>query len=301
VFQRASIGLAAAVLCLPEAAQARAPVVLAPVKPWNLHYAENSCQLFRTFGDPAKPTTLVLEQIAPDTPMTMMVYGGVLSARVGSGKAQASFLPFADHRFEEGEVTQVAESGQTALMWTAVDLLAGWPKEPGSDAPDRKRDVAKGVSRRTHEQSTGARITGIEVKEPRGRTTVLQTGPLAKAHAMMRQCGREQMKAWGLDPETQDKIVLSAWAKRNLVSFFDWTDYPTDAVRSGQQSIISARLIVGADGKVTNCTPLTAFIGEGFKEVVCRNLSKATFEPAELADGTRVPTFVTTRIAFRMP
>ena len=301
MFQRASIGLAAVSLGMSAAADAREPVVLAPLKPWNLHYAENSCQLFRTFGDPAKPTTLVLEQIAPDSPMTMMVYGGVLSARVGSGMAQAAFLPFVDNRFEFGDVTEVAESRQTALLWTSVNLLPGWPKKPDSDAPDRKRDVAKGNEKRSLEQATAAAVTGIEVKEPRGRTTVLRTGSLARVHAMMRECGREQMKAWGLDPATEDKIVLGAQARRNLASFLDWTDYPTDAMRSGQQSIISARLIVGADGKVTNCTPLTPFVGDGFKEVVCRNLSKALFEPAELADGTKVPTFVTARVKFLMP
>ena len=131
--------------------------------------------------------------------------------------------------------------------------------------------------------------------------TVLQTGSLAKASELMRDCNREQMAGWGLNPSVQDKIVLNATSKRSPASLFSDNDYPALALQAGQMSVVAARLIVGADGKVSRCTSLTPFVGDGFKEVVCDRLSKATFEPAELADGTKVPTYVTIRVRFRMP
>jgi hypothetical protein len=299
--KRALVGLAAFALFLPSLAQASKTVVLAPLKPWNLHYAENSCQLIRSFGDPARPTVMVLERIAPDMGMSLLVYGGSLTARVGGGKAKASFVPFTDRSFDDGEITETTTDRRTAILWPYVDLLPRPQDDQSTRKPeDRSRDLAEIAAYRELEQSSAARITGLQVREPGGRITLLQTGSLAKVHAMMRDCAKEQMVSWGLDPATEDRIVLEARSKRKLATYFDVSDYPDEAASNGQQSIISARLIVGADGKVISCTPLTRFVGEGFKEVVCRKLSKATFDPAELADGTKVPTFVTARIKFEM-
>ena len=69
----------------------------------------------------------------------------------------------------------------------------------------------------------------------------------------------------------------------------------------GTQAIISARLLVGADGKVTKCTSLTPYKAPEFGAVVCRNLSRATFVAAELGDGTKVPSYVVTQVRFQMP
>jgi hypothetical protein len=118
---------------------------------------------------------------------------------------------------------------------------------------------------------------------------------------LMRGCNHEQMADWGLDPSVQDKIVLRAVNKRDLVTLFSERDYPYLPLQAGQMSVVAARLIVGADGKVSRCTSLTPFTGEGFKEVVCKRLSMAVFEPAQLADGTKVPTYQTVRVRFRMP
>lgn len=304
VFKSVFFGISGLAFLLPGlASAAREPTVLAPLKPWNLHYADNSCQLTRAFGHPAKPTVVALERISPDSAMSLMVFGGGLTARPGSGLGKASFAPFNDHQFENGVIAETVGTRQTAILWTSVDFLPGFPELPQvrkpSDIPPR--DLARLAAMRTLEEATSAKVTGLQIVEPRGRTTILQTGSLGKANAMMRECAREQMTGWGLDPDVQDKIVRSAISKRSLADFFSSSDYPSKAIWAGEESIISARLIVDADGKVTNCTSLTVFAAEGFGDIVCRNLSKAVFEPAQLADGTRVPTFVTARIRFKMP
>jgi hypothetical protein len=286
-------------MCLPAPASAREPTVLAPVKPWNLHYADNSCQLFRQFGNATNPTTFVLERMAPDSPFTMMVFGGALSAKPDGRKAAAVFLPESGPSFDEGEVTETTKGRQTAIHWSRVGLV----EEPLEDAaiPDRRRDFAKEAALQQREMEVAAKVTSLQVKEPNKRVTVLKTGSLAKVTQMLRACNREQMAQWGLDPAVQDKIVLNAMSKRSLASLFTYNDYPALALQAGQMSIVTARLIVGADGTVSRCTSLTPFVGEGFKETVCARLSKATFEPAEMADGTKVPTFVTARIRFVLP
>nr|WP_314441850.1 hypothetical protein [uncultured Sphingomonas sp.] len=293
--------LAAASLALPTSAGAREPITLAPVKPWNLHYSDNSCQLFRQFGDPAKPTTLVLESMAPDSGMTMMVFGGRLTSKPNQGTAKAAFTPVPGRIFDDGKITETTEGRQTALYWSSVGLLPDTPRDEPEDDDDRTRDMARTLANRALERSAAVAVTGVQIVEPRQRVTLLQTGSLAKVMEMLRQCNREQMAGWGLDPAIQDKIVLKARSTRNLAALFSDRDYPSLAIRNGEMSVVSARLIVGADGKVSRCTSLTPFTGEGFKEVVCARLSKAVFEPAELADGTKVPTYVLSRIFFKFP
>jgi hypothetical protein len=301
--RRTTLMLATVSLALPTTASARTPTTLAPLQPWNLHYAENSCQLIRTFGDPARPTTLVLERIAPDASMSLMVFGGGLSAKMGTGKGEAAFLPFDDHSFDHGDIAETVDARSTAILWSRIDLLPGWEKDATSRKPrkDESRDPARRVAMLAHEDATAARITGLRIKEPLGRSTVLKTGALSRANAMMRECAREQMVSWGLDPAVQDRIVRPARSERDLARYFSSADYPRRALVQGQQSVISARLIVDAEGKATRCTSLTKFSAEGFAEVACRNLSSATFRPAELADGSKVPSYTIANVRFQMP
>lgn len=293
------LSLAAALLSAPAPALATAPTMLAPLKPWNLHYAENRCQLIRTFGDSAKPTTMVLERIGPSPLKSLLVFGGELRARVGSGKARAAFLPFPKHVFETDKVAETTDTKQPAIMWTNVNLLPGWEAPPPPRSGERPRnEPAQVEALRSLENRAAAEVAGLQIIEPFGRRVILQTGSLKRAMDMMRECGREQLAAWGLDPAVGDKIVLPAFGVQPMTKLFSSSDYPALALRSGSEAIVSARLNIGT---VTRCTSLTPFREPAFAEVVCRNLSKAKFLPAELADGTRVPDYVVTNVVFRLP
>ena len=60
--------------------------------------------------------------------------------------------------------------------------------------------------------------------------------------------------------------------------------------------------MVDATGKITNCTSLSHFDAPQFNKVVCDIFKKrAQFEPAELADGTKVASYYTVNIRFKMP
>jgi protein TonB len=64
---------------------------------------------------------------------------------------------------------------------------------------------------------------------------------------------------------------------------------------------VSVRLLVDASGKVTNCTSLSHFDAPEFNKVVCEKFkARARFEPAELADGTKVPSYYVNRVIFKM-
>ncbi|WP_300973568.1 energy transducer TonB [Sphingomonas sp. LHG3406-1] len=296
------LGSVVALIAVPALAAPRAPTVLAPASKWNLHYADQSCQLKRTFGDPANPTSLVFERIDPGSGMSMMVYGDPLRARSGLRNGKAAFLPFVDHPFEEGSVAETVANKKIAILWTSVDFLAGAEKPPETKPGEPViRDPSQVAALRATETANAARVTGVQVTEPGGRKIVLATGPLEKVMEAMRNCAREQLAAWGVDPDVEERIVRSATPIRPLASLFSWSDYPVSALPRGEESIVKARLNIGADGLVTRCTSLTAFRGAGFAEVTCKNLQQARFQPAQLADGTRVPSYTVANVRFQMP
>ena len=78
-------------------------------------------------------------------------------------------------------------------------------------------------------------------------------------------------------------------------------DYPETMLKRWKESEVSVRLLVDATGKVTKCTGLSHFDAPDFNTVTCAAITKrAQFAPAELADGTKVPSYVSQRVVFRI-
>ncbi len=294
---------AAALLCAPFLISAKEPVQLASSAPWNLHYGGTSCQLIRTFGNAEKSTTLVLERIAPRSNLSMLVYGGGLKSRTGDRDASAVFIPLSDNVLNGGHVAEtVTKQKQTAILWSRVYFRRS-PKSPEVSKAGKQegRDLAKEAGDRAEESASAAMITGLEIRESGRHKVVLQTGPLARPIAMMRDCANEQLQQWGVDPAVEDKIIHLPVATKSLTNLFSSSDYPMEASRAGEQSMIQARLNIGADGVVTKCTGLTRFKAPAFDKVVCDKLKGVRYKPAELADGTRVPSYDLVSIRFVMP
>lgn len=249
----------------------------------------------------------MLERIAPGEAMTMLVFGGELKARPGSGKALASFLPLSDLSFETEDVgTTTTKTRGSAIFWSWVSFVKG-QREAREAAKERRkkgeqqvRDLQKEASNRAEEAANARQISSLQIREPGGRLVTLETGSLGRANAMMQDCARDQLIAWGIDPAVEDKIVRPA-RNDNLARLFSYADYPRSAMRDGAQSVIQARLNIGADGRVTKCTSLTIFSAPDFPEVVCKKLQTARYEPAELADGTKVPSYAIATIKFVLP
>jgi hypothetical protein len=279
----------------------KAPTVLSPTSKWNLHYADNSCQLMRTFGDPARPVQLLLERTDPQSSLSLLVFGGPLRSSMDAGEAKAFFSPFDSHVHGSGTIAQTVDAKETALFWNRINFHPGY--KPDKDAWKKgrtSRDLSLDASLKALETQTAARVTSLVLIEPGGRRTQLQTGPIDRALAMMRECAREQLINWGVDPAVEDSIVLPAWSKAPMHQLFRAKDYPPTAWEKGEQSTITARLNVGANGSVTRCTSLTRFRNEEFGKVVCASLNKARFLPAEVADGTKVPSYYIATVRFVM-
>ena len=52
---------------------------------------------------------------------------------------------------------------------------------------------------------------------------------------------------------------------------------------------------------MTSCTSLSHFKEPEFNKIVCdKFMARARFEPAELADGTKVPSYYVNKVVFRI-
>ena len=300
--------IATCVAVAPLLVAAAQPVRLQPSSPWIVNYADESCRLVRTFGDGKDKTVLEFESEAPGQ-MDLLVVGSPLERDDGSDKVPGIFLPVGGKPLE-GEGAKSTASGAPAILWSRIPLLpdvlvdslekqakeTGRLSRSGLRPPATDPSQAKTIQAARHEFASKATELEIGSRRP----VILETGPLGDAIKVFDQCGRDSLRDWGVDPDIEDKIVRPVWAK-DPSRWFSADDYPPQMMRAGEQSEVKVRLLVDAAGRPTKCTSLTHFTVVEFNQVVCdKFMRRARFEPAELADETKVPSYYVNRVAFRI-
>lgn len=305
--------LLACLATAPMLVAAAEPVRLQPASKWVLDYGENSCRLLRTFGDPATPTLLLFERLSPSSALSMVVIGKALDTPPGKDLATARFLGVEGLAFKEGQTATSASGKDPAVLWSSVGftpMLEGDKLTPEmklqmealtrGKRPERL-DLAKRASFRAEALGNAAKVNQVEIVARRKKPLVLETGSLGKAITMLDECSRHQLKGWGIDPDVEDKIVRPAWAPKPY-TWFSSDDYPIDSIRKGERSVVEARLLIDAEGKVNACTALSHVDAPAFQKVVCDTLKRrGKYQPAELADGTKVPSYTTYKVRFELP
>jgi len=281
------------------------PVRLQPSTAWVLDYAADSCQLSRVFGKDADKTALQFESTAPGE-LSMFAIGRPL--QTGSEDIPAKFLPVQDKAFEGA--AHLTTKDDPAVLWSRVPFLPAalierskereaWRKaHPGVRPPPidlKERDEALAARRAF---ASGA--LELEIDARRNRPVILETGSLGEAIKQLDKCSRDSLRDWGVDPDVEDKIVRPVWSP-DVFRWFSSRDYPTAMLVQSKISEVKVRLLVDAAGKVTQCTSLSNFDAPTFNRVVCDTFMKrAKFHPAELADGTKVPSYYINRVLFKI-
>lgn len=296
--------LVACVGAAPLLVAAAEPVRIQPSGPWILEYAENSCRLMRTFGVDDTKMVMVLESPAPDE-MSMLIIGKPLQTNADA--VVARFLPVGGKGFA-GLTAKSATSRDPAVLWSSVpwlpeDVIERLEKEVSKRRPDVRPqpvDLAEKSALLSQRRELAAKAVALEIKVRRNRLVTLETGSMGEPVKQFDQCIRDSLKDWGVDPELEDKIVQPVWAT-NHSKWFDSQDYPSEMVRRGEESVVNVRLLVDASGKATKCTSFSHFKDPEFNQITCNNIMKsAQFTPAELADGTKVPSYYTQRVKFQL-
>lgn len=290
----------------PMLIAAAEPVRLQPSSAWVLDYGEDSCRLIRTFGEGKEKTTLVLESDAPNQ-MDMLATGKSLGNY--NADITAKFLPAGGNTFE-GRSALSTSNGDPAILWSNVYLVPNPTIEKrvreyvGHDLKPALRpppiSLAEQARYKAQRQQFAEKTTELEIQTRWKHSVVLETGSMGNAISVFDKCSRDSLKDWGVDPNLEDKIVRPVWAS-DPSKWFTSDDYPKVMLTSGEGSEVRIRLLVDASGRVTKCTSLSHFKAPEFNKITCDAIMKrATLAPAELADGTRVPSYFTQRVVFRI-
>jgi hypothetical protein len=292
---------------VPSLANAGTPVHFAPSTPWVLDYAENSCRLIRRFGEGKDQVIFALESEAPGA-VDMLISGRALQAY--SDEVPAKFLPL-QKKPTLGEPAESVPRREPLVLWSSSvillpdDVIAALEKK----ASDRKRrpgtrppaeSLAEQEQLKAQRQAFAASTTAIEIDARRDRPVILDTGSLGDPIKAFDQCSRDSLRDWGVDPDLEDKIARGVWAP-DPAAWFSSDDYPKAMVMQGEESVVKVRVLVDATGRVTKCTAVSHFKEPSFNKITCDKFSaRARFEPAELSDGTKVPSYFVTKVHFRI-
>jgi hypothetical protein len=283
---------------------AGAPARLQPSSQWIVDYADNSCRMVRSFGEGDSKVIMLLESASPgDVDL-------VLTGKPLKSEREEIVLKFLPHQEPTSKGRPVTAKGQPGILFSNLELLP--PDEAAKMAAARAERIAKPnvrppatdladrLERRSKEAEFAETATEMELGTRPGRPVILETGELGKPMKAFDQCSRDSLRDWGVDPDLEDKIVRPVWLANNG-RWISGDDYPAKMLDEGQQSEVKVRLLVDAAGRVTKCTSLSHFRLPEFNKLVCDKItSNAKFAPAELADGTKVPSYYTVHIVFRI-
>lgn len=299
--------LIAAVAVLPSLASAAAPVHIAPSSPWVVDYAENSCRLIRHFGEGSDATILAFESEAPGM-LDMMI----VSKRVATSdeEAPARFLPLQSKPMTGKAAYTTDAKAVPVLLFSGVRLSSNERIAELEKKQEERRahagvrppaaSLAERAADKADTQAFEAATTAIEIDPRRNHAVILETGSLGEPFKKLDECLRDSLRSWGVDPDVEEKIVRHVWAP-SVAAWFSPDDYPRDMLMDRKESVVKVRVLVDATGRVTKCTSLSHFKEPEFNKITCDNFTaRAHFEPAELADGTKVPSYYVNRVVFRM-
>lgn len=258
---------------------------LDPVGPWNVDFADEKCRLSGLFGPPDTPYLLYLEQAAPRASFDIAFAGSQLSRfqhsvsiRLGLAKDAPSI--------EVGAVRETRfDSFGPGIFIPSVKLpVIGSEPESIAFQGRLNTEVAKGIER--------------VVVARGGKAISFETGRLDAPFEVMNNCTDDLIRQWGFDPgqprpeQSPDPVNILSVAKRIQ------KHYPPGAARKGESGMFVARLVVEADGSVSECHLDAKSITEALKPTACRELLKLHFKPALDSNGKPMRWFWTSSITY---
>ena len=277
--------------------QAAEPIVLAPSSKWVLDYADNSCRLLRTFGTDDRQALLFLTQGAPGVSFGLTAAGPQFN-RFNDGRE--TLISVADDRDEretkpfQGSVDSVG----SALIYSSLNLdylLDGnWEDE------EEEAGAALAPGLPSMDADSAAKMEFIEFRQG-GRRVRFATGNMREPIAALNKCSADLVRAWGLDLDQHLTATrLPAWSNRDEVVRRIVTYYPGEAKVRGTQGIIQMRVMIDADGNVTDCQLERMTSAESLVSRACQEMQRANFEPALDSAGKPMKSFYSTKIVYKM-
>lgn len=259
---------------------------LKPITPWNIEYADQKCRLSRMFGTTETPYLFYFEQATPNALFMLGVGGPEIEDFRGGGPVKLGFSDAAPVvKIDQSRGLTFGQLGPGVLM-TSVGL-----PRPGQDPAAAVESAPEGLD------SEAANAIERVVVARANKAVAFETGRLGPPFEALNACTADLLRLWGFDPtkprpaKRLEPSNLRSIAKRIQENF------PPGA-RSGESGMFNARLIVEADGTISDCTLDAATITEDLKPKACKELKGLHFKPAVGGDGKPMRWYYATTITY---
>ncbi|WAT18670.1 energy transducer TonB [Aurantiacibacter sp. MUD11] len=284
------VGVIAGAL-LTSPAQAETPLeYFDPASNWVMDYGEDSCALRRAYADAEGRTVYVdMRQVAPGTWLTFTVFSEDLERM--PEEVRYRFEP--DDENSDVGFAFALDFGETARGFRfSGDYLR--KEERPDDWEDYQNVDPSILAAREAEVSAMVILEGFE------DSILLRTGSLTGPMQAMRACLDDLMSGLGVDPEVQRTLSRRAEPVNDIsISQNLGADFPRAMIRDRQSATMQVRLVVGPDGRVSDCSIIGIVGPPDYGEAACGSFSRyARFEPALDADGNPVATLWNTDLSY---
>lgn len=274
-------------------AKEREPVILAPSTPWQIDYAEEKCRLVRVFGEGEARHVLFFEQGAPGRSFGMTAAGPSFDLLAGPIEIGATFGKSTITQAANPYIGNVEKIG-TAVIFTYVTFAPINEQLPDSGADKGSRPGLSSV-----DAAFASSLDSVTIVGKWRAPITFATGEMGNPMAALNHCAFDLVSSWGLDAEALRNASRNPkWTNQNQVTRRIAATYPKKAKREGEIGFFRMRVMIDEGGTVTDCHLEEASQLVSLESPACKEMMRATFEPALDAQGKPIRSFYATTVSY---
>ncbi len=249
---------------------ADAPIAFEPSAPWAVDYRDNSCALSRVFISEAGPIAFQIEAFDQGSNVNVRLVGSPIKD-VGPSVEVRWRKDGPGHEMNFLFPTQSPDGIRGFFAMTSI--WSAYLEGRKDDGPFKLDTIGD-----AEEIQFGGKLDPV---------VTLKTGPMAPALDALKKCTDDLVASWDLDPQVQRKLSRDAESKGISLT--------TPLVKaSGHPAGVPSpiRVLIGENGRVTDCKILSDFLSQKESERVCSQIKRqARFSPALDEAGEPVATY----------
>lgn len=289
-----------AALALPGAGAAKEPLRLKPSSKWNVHYAEDSCRMGRSFGEGDQKVVLMIDRYQPGDALRLSFIGKPAYTSLNEGSIRIRFGPAEAEQEAEFYPAALADKTSSLILRGSVRIAPYSPEvRAAAEAALKAGKYDFEVPEITPEQE--AAVTFIEVTRSIRKPFILETGSLGAPLAALEKCTDELLDHWGIDVAKHAALARRPKPRSNPGEWMKSRDYPLPMLLSGKRAIVHFRLNVDTAGKATACHIQQSTRPKAFDDAVCKAIMRnAEFDPALDAEGKPIASYWLNSVVFHI-
>lgn len=265
----AKIGLGLALLLSAPATHAQdAPVVLQPTTQWRVNYAENECQLLRTFGSGDQMVALRFARSASSRTFDFVLAAPAMPRFAHRLKVTLRLDPQGVETESDGFSSQITGREEHFLRIFDADA------------------------------SLLPQFTAEQILTVRAQNTVfrLNLTNVRAAIAALQTCQDDLLTGWGFDLAAYRALRSAPNPIGNEANWVRTSDYPG----TWATGITTMRLVIEVSGRVSSCTTVVPSGSPRLDTAACDALTeRARYSPAISADGAPTEAAILKRVRWQ--